>query len=57
MPNSPIKDQCSLLNHLTTIKLALELLEREPSLSGRQRALLRTALSAADEVVLAVVGL
>jgi hypothetical protein len=52
MQNSTILAQSSLLNHLTTIKLALELLERDRPLSRKQHALLELALTAADEVVL-----
>ncbi len=52
MQNSTILAPSSLLNHLTTIKLALELLERDRPLSRKQHALLELALTAADEVVL-----
>lgn len=47
MPNSTMLAQ-SLLNHLTTIKLALELLEREHPLSYKQQGLVQLALAAAD---------
>jgi hypothetical protein len=50
MHNGTIMAPPSLLNRLTTIKLALELLEREPPLTGKQRALVELALHAADEV-------
>ena len=52
MQNSTILAQSALLNHLTTIKLALTSLERDSPLSSKQQALVQLALDAADEVVL-----
>jgi len=43
--------QPSLINHLTAIKLALQLLERKDPLSRKQQALVQLALNAADAVV------
>jgi hypothetical protein len=56
MQNSQIFVPSSLLNHLTTIKLALELLERERSLSGKQQGLVQLALDAADAVAVEVIS-
>jgi hypothetical protein len=50
MQNSTLLMPSSLLNHLTIIKLALELLERESSLTHKQRALIELALTAVDEL-------
>ena len=50
MQNSTILAPSSLLNRLTTINLALELLEREPPLTTKQRALVQLALDAAHDV-------
>jgi len=50
MQNNGVLVPSSLLNHLTTIKLALELLERERSLSGKQQGLVQLALDAATEM-------
>jgi hypothetical protein len=50
MQNCTILAPSSLLNHLTTINLALELLEREPPLTSKQRALVQLALEAAHDV-------
>jgi hypothetical protein len=41
----------ALCDHLTTIKLALQLLERERSLTEKQRALVQVALAATDDVL------
>jgi hypothetical protein len=41
----------ALCDHLTTIKLALQLLERERSLTDKQRALVQVALTATDNVL------
>ena len=58
MPNTTMQAQSLLLNHLTTIKLALELLERENPLSYKQQGLLQLALDATDTLLAAdaVVG-
>ena len=40
----------SIFNHLTVIKLALQIADRKTALSSYQRDLLRTALTAADEL-------
>ena len=50
MQNNGVLVPSSLLNHLTTIKLALELLERERSLSCKQQGLVQLALDAATEM-------
>jgi hypothetical protein len=50
MQNCTILAPSSLLNHLTAINLALELLEREPPLTSKQRALVQLALEAAHDV-------
>ena len=50
MQNNGVLVPSSLLNHLTTIKLALELLERERSLSCKQQGLVQLALDAAAEM-------
>jgi hypothetical protein len=50
MQNSRVLVPSSLLNHLTTIKLALELLERERALSCKQQGLVQLALDAAAEM-------
>lgn len=51
MPNGTMQVQSLLLNHLTTIKLALELLEREHPLSSKQQGLVQLALDAADTLL------
>ena len=51
MPNGTMQAQSLLLNHLTTIKLALELLERESPLSYKQQGLVQLALHAADTLL------
>jgi hypothetical protein len=48
MPNSRMLMPSSLLNHVTTIKLALELFERESPLSLKQHAFVELAREAAD---------
>jgi hypothetical protein len=56
-PNSTLLGQSALFNHLTTIKLALELLERDnllerqSPLTHKQQALVQLALDATDDVV------
>jgi hypothetical protein len=50
MQNRTILAPSSLLNRLTTINLALELLERKPPLTAKQRALVQLALDAAHDV-------
>jgi hypothetical protein len=56
-PNSTLLGQSALVNHLTTIKLALELLERDnllerqSPLTHNQQALVQLALDATDDVV------
>jgi hypothetical protein len=51
MQNSTILPQSSLLNHLTTIKMALVLLERGTPLSRQQLAVVQRALTATDDLV------
>jgi hypothetical protein len=46
----PSLDERDEFNRLTTIKLALQLLERRAELSERERALVRTALEATDRL-------
>jgi hypothetical protein len=50
MQTTTILAPSSLLNRLTAINLALELLEREPPLTTKQRALVHLALEAAHDV-------
>jgi hypothetical protein len=51
MQNSTILAQSSLLNHLTTIKMALALLEWGTPFSRQQLAVVQRVLTAADELV------
>jgi len=51
MEHSLIVAHSSLLNHLTAIKLALELLERGRPLSSTQQELVQVALGAANAAV------
>ena len=50
MQNRTIPAPSSLLNRLTTIKLALELLERDSPLTSKQRDLVQLALNAAHDM-------
>ena len=48
MADHPTERERRLLNRVTVIKRALQLLERRAGLSGPQRGLVRAALRAAD---------